>query len=35
MFGKRLVLFELFGFKVQADMSWLFLVLLVTWSLAQ
>ncbi|MDH3909900.1 MAG: site-2 protease family protein [Rhodospirillales bacterium] len=35
MFGKRLVLFELFGFKVQADMSWLFLALLVTWSLAQ
>jgi Zn-dependent protease len=35
MFGRRLVLFELFGFKVQADMSWLFLALLVTWSLAQ
>jgi Zn-dependent protease len=35
MFGKRFVLFELFGFKVQADMSWLFLAMLVTWSLAQ
>jgi Zn-dependent protease len=35
MFGKRFVLFELFGFKVQADTSWLFLAMLVTWSLAQ
>ncbi len=35
MFGKRFVLFELFGFKVQADASWLFLAMLVTWSLAQ
>ncbi|MHA1152508.1 MAG: M50 family metallopeptidase [Alphaproteobacteria bacterium] len=34
MIGKRLVLFELFGFKVQVDASWIFLVLLVTWSLA-
>jgi Zn-dependent protease len=34
MIGKKLVLFELLGFKVQADASWIFLVLLVTWSLA-
>ena len=32
MFGKRVVLFELLGFKVQADASWLLLALLVTWS---
>ena len=35
MFGRRFVLFELFGFKVQADTSWLFLAMLVTWSLAK
>jgi len=35
VFGKRVVLFELLGFKVQADMSWLLLALLVTWSLAE
>jgi Zn-dependent protease/CBS domain-containing protein len=34
MIGKRLVLFELLGFKVQADVSWIFLAVLVTWSLA-
>ena len=34
MFGKRFVLFEILGFKVQIDASWLFLALLVTWSLA-
>jgi len=34
MFGKRWTLFELFGFKVQIDASWLVLALLVTWSLA-
>ncbi len=34
MIGKRLVLFELLGFKIQADVSWIFLALLVTWSLA-
>jgi Zn-dependent protease/CBS domain-containing protein len=34
MIGKKLVLFELLGFKVQADVSWIFLALLVTWSLA-
>jgi Zn-dependent protease/CBS domain-containing protein len=35
MFGKKLVLFELLGFKVQADASWLLLATLVTWSLAE
>lgn len=35
MFGKRLVLFRLFGFKVQVDGSWLFLAMLITWSLAR
>ena len=35
MFGKRWTLFELFGFKVQLDASWLVLALLVTWSLAK
>ena len=35
MFGKPVNLFELLGFKVKADASWLFLVLLVTWSLAK
>ena len=34
MIGKKLVLFELLGFKVQVDASWIFLALLVTWSLA-
>ncbi len=35
MFGKRFVLFEILGFKVQIDASWLFLAVLVTWSLAK
>ncbi len=34
MFGKRLALFELFGFKVHVDISWALLAVLVTWSLA-
>ncbi len=34
MFGKSINLFRLFGFQVQADMSWLILALLITWSLA-
>ncbi|ALA59137.1 site-2 protease family protein [Nitrospira moscoviensis] len=34
MFGRTTTLFRLFGFHVQADMSWLFLALLITWSLA-
>ena len=34
MFGKGFRLFTLLGFEVRADFSWLFIVLLVTWSLA-
>lgn len=34
MFGRRIELFTLFGFKVGIDTSWLFLAVLVTWSLA-
>jgi Zn-dependent protease/CBS domain-containing protein len=35
MFGKRIPLFNLFGFKVNADLSWLILAVLVSWSLAK
>jgi len=35
MFGKRLTLFRLLGFEVRADLSWLVLVFLITWSLAK
>lgn len=35
MFEKQLTLFELLGFKVKVDVTWLFLALLVTWSLAR
>ncbi len=35
MFGRRLTLFRLLGFEVRADMSWLILVFLITWSLAK
>lgn len=34
MFGKSITLFTLFGFKVKFDFSWLFLAVLITWSLA-
>lgn len=34
MFGKRVTLFKLFGFSVYLDASWIFIALLVTWSLA-
>ena len=34
MFGKSINLFRLFGFQVQADLSWLILAFLITWSLA-
>jgi Zn-dependent protease/predicted transcriptional regulator len=34
MFGKRFPLFELFGFKVWIDASWLIIAVLVAWSLA-
>ncbi|MDA8433245.1 MAG: site-2 protease family protein, partial [Nitrospiraceae bacterium] len=34
MFGKRLTIFTIFGFRVRADASWLIIAVLVTWSLA-
>lgn len=34
MFGRSITLFRLFGFHVQADVSWLLLAFLITWSLA-
>ncbi|MDA8230999.1 MAG: site-2 protease family protein [Magnetospirillum sp.] len=34
MFGSRLTLFDLFGFKVRIDASWLLLAALIVWSLA-
>jgi Zn-dependent protease/predicted transcriptional regulator len=34
MFGKSINLFRLFGFQIQADLSWLILAFLITWSLA-
>ncbi len=33
MFEKRITLFKLFGFEVRLDMSWIFIAILVTWSL--
>ena len=34
MFGKRITVFKLFGFTVRLDLSWFFILVLVTWSLA-
>ncbi len=34
MFGRRISLFSLAGFKVKLDLSWLILAVLITWSLA-
>ena len=34
MFGKRIKVFKLFDFQVHIDVSWIFIALLVTWSLA-
>ncbi len=34
MFGKKIHLFSLFGFKVGVDFTWILLAVLVTWSLA-
>lgn len=34
MFGESFSLFRIFGFEVRANVSWLFLALLITWSLA-
>lgn len=35
MFWKRITLFRLLGFAVRIDISWFFIALLVTWSLAK
>jgi Zn-dependent protease/predicted transcriptional regulator len=35
MFGRGFTIFRLFGFEVRIDPSWIFLALLVAWSLAQ
>lgn len=34
MFGKPVTLFQILGFKVQLDFSWIVLALLISWSLA-
>jgi Zn-dependent protease len=34
MFGKRIPLFRLFGFRVSIDITWFILAILVTWTLA-
>ncbi len=34
MFGKQLNLFKLFGFQVKIDFSWVFIAVLITWSLS-
>ncbi len=34
MFGKRLTLFRMFGFEVRIDLSWVFIFVLVAWTLA-
>jgi len=35
MFGKQLTLFEIFGFTVKMDLSWVIIAVLIAWSLAQ
>ncbi len=35
MFGKGVKIFKLFGFEVKIDFTWLFLAVLITWSLAR
>lgn len=34
MFGPRINLFKLFGFPIRLDLSWIFIAILLTWSLA-
>ena len=34
MFGRSFKLFNLFGFKVSIDLSWIIIAVLVSWSLA-
>jgi Zn-dependent protease/predicted transcriptional regulator len=35
LFGRKITLFSLFGFKVSVDLSWIIIAVLVTWSLAE
>ncbi len=35
MFGRKIHLFTIFGFNVSIDFTWLFLAVLITWSLAR
>lgn len=35
MFGPRIPLFRVFGFRIAIDLSWFLLVVLITWSLAE
>jgi Zn-dependent protease/CBS domain-containing protein len=35
MFGRKIRLFRLLGFEVSIDLSWIFIVALITWSLAR
>lgn len=35
MFGRRFELFRLFGFPIRIDVSWILIVVLITWSLAE
>jgi Zn-dependent protease/predicted transcriptional regulator len=34
MFGKSIKLFKLFGFEIKIDLSWIFIAVLISWSLA-
>jgi Zn-dependent protease len=34
LFGRRITLFKMFGFAVRIDVSWLFILVLVVWSLS-
>jgi len=34
MFGKTIKLFKLFGFEIKIDLSWIFIAVLIAWSLA-
>jgi len=35
MFGNPVIAFDLLGFKIKVDLSWVFVALLIAWSLAQ
>ena len=35
MFGKRIPLFKIFGFRVNVDTTWFILAILITWTLAE